>query len=93
MDLSIRVIALILLGSPFLAKRNSLHQGAHTYRLSKLLKNFFSPFVAAFSARRGNSDFEGLPGFRQEAEENFYLSPLAPEPLQNPSTPGCGGRT
>jgi hypothetical protein len=46
MDLSIRVIALI----PF-ATKVALHQGTHTYRLSKLLKINAAPASKPVSSR------------------------------------------
>ena len=66
MDLSIRVIALI----PF-ATKVALHQGTHTYRLSKLLKNFFLHRAVSFDPSAAErQDYEANLTTRQAFLKN-----------------------
>ena len=79
MDLSIRVIALILC-----VTKVTSHQDTHTYRLFKLLKITCPnrPFRPPEAEKR---DYEALPTSRQAFQLNFFsLLPL-PQPPENPA--------
>ena len=75
MDLSIRVIALILCVTEVTS-----HQGTHTYRLSKLLKNHFSaaPFRLIRQQQRGEIMKNFLKTVKLFSQD--FFSPLLSNP-------------
>jgi len=77
MDLSIRVIALILC-----ATRVASHQDTHTYRLSKFLK--ITPQNAYSASAAKKRDYEECLDSRQEFFNSFHLDfifPIRPKRL------------
>jgi len=71
MDLSIRVIALILCVTEVTS-----HQDTHTYRLSKFLK--ITPQQAQNPSAAEKRDYEDQDSTRQELFNSFYFNFLFP---------------